>query len=124
MGHEIELPKDSDILHAKAWDWLTTADLMQLTSDIVNASLKHDLIKVLVDCTNMDARVTTVDIYELPRLYEKLGMKRAARIAVLFPDHPKKKVHYQFYETAAFNAGYKVKLFTDPSDAYRWLHRN
>jgi hypothetical protein len=86
---------------------------------MVTLANKHKLNCFLIDISKAPSTSSILDdyqsVYEIAR---QVGLKTGARIAALVAPTDSSR---QFVETAANNAGYLVKLFTDESVATDWL---
>lgn len=70
-----------------------------------------------------DAEVTgrLVTLYERPELYQKIGLLRSVKKAVLLNELNEE---WNFLETVCFNRGWNVRLFTDYLHSIDWLVKN
>ena len=72
----------------------------------------------LIDYRESDIKLSFVELYNRPRIYEELGMPHRARIALVFKDdYPET----DFIELVTENRGYRVKTFRSPELAVSWL---
>ncbi len=85
---------------------------------VVGASLKHECKKFLNDLRGSDVRLGTIDIYEVWKLFEGLGIDGTWKRAILASEQLK---DYRFFENVSVNRGHQVRVFTDPSAALAWL---
>ena len=69
----------------------------------------------------MNPEISTVDIYNLPKVLEGLGDSRKSRTAIVISPHSDSKKDFSFFETASLNQGFQVKLFFDVEKATEWL---
>jgi hypothetical protein len=77
--------------------------------------------RFFADCSEMTGGHSVVDLYNLIRKYETNGISRIMREAVILPKNPEAIPEVQFYETASFNNGYNVRIFTAHEEALSWL---
>ncbi len=89
----------------------------QLPSSIKEAAL-HSCYRFLVDYRKADLQLGLLDLYDRPAYYEKAGMPRSARIALLFAPTAKDT---DFIETVTSNRGYSVRVFREMEPAVVWL---
>ncbi len=77
--------------------------------------------RVLLDCTDAVLDLKVVDVFYLPECYEKVGVPRNARIALILPRTRQQSQMYEFYETVCRNKGYICRLFDTQQSAEQWL---
>ena len=75
--------------------------------------------RVLLDHRHASIRFSTLELLERPKIAATLGIDRSNRIAVIYPSA--RKGDYLFLETAGYNQGYSVKVFTDMDQGTEWL---
>jgi hypothetical protein len=73
----------------------------------------------LVDHREVKIRLSTVDIYNLPRINARLGLRGDERAAILYAPH--QKADALFYEMRATNSGFIHRAFPNEHEAMRWL---
>lgn len=61
------------------------------------------------------------DLYELIAMLEQQDLGTGFREALLFPALPNLQELASFYETACFNRGINVRIFTDREASLAWL---
>lgn len=93
-------------------------DAITATSPIIKTT---GILRFLADCTQMIMGHSIVDLYYLIDLYEKLGLSRNMKEAILLPSPHASSEEVKFYETACYNKGYHVKIFEAREDALLWL---
>lgn len=81
---------------------------------------EHKCMRLLLDHSGIvrDA-LSTMDIYDLPRRYEEMGLTRQIKMALVIPREFVENL--RFYETVCRNNGYSVQLFSDRNEALSWL---
>ena len=87
----------------------------------IAAAREHSSKLYLGDCLTLEHAVTLFNIYDLVRFLESLSLERDLKEAILLPLAPEAGADLKFYETAAQNRGYNVRVFNDRADALRWL---
>jgi hypothetical protein len=103
-------------------DGLVTAeDFEQQVRQSWSLALEHGVRAVLVDNRRMRTTSSLADIFNLPKLYETIGVDALTRIAVIVSVDPKRKENYVFYENICRNRGWDVRLFEDRRLAIDWL---
>ncbi|MBP6178827.1 MAG: hypothetical protein KA473_14170 [Anaerolineales bacterium] len=81
---------------------------------------EHNCMRLLLDHSGIvrDA-LSTMEIYDLPRRYEEMGLTRQLKMALVIPHEFVENL--RFYETVCRNNGYSVQLFSDHDLALKWL---
>ena len=86
---------------------------------LVNSS---KLPRVLTDCTKMAPEGHSLfDIYDEVKTISANISVRDIREAILIPEIPRAVEKAAFWETACFNHGLKVRLFSQRDAAMQWL---
>lgn len=75
----------------------------------------------LIDCSNLSNNATIMDMTELPKIYESLGISRNNYSAYIMAHDSPYKRDFSFYETYCTNRGFPLKWFTDRGEAVEWL---
>jgi uncharacterized protein (UPF0264 family) len=90
----------------------------EFAEKIVQEIKRHDCNKILNDVRNIDLRLSTLDIYSLPKIAIEAGLDRFCRRALIasseFND-------IAFFETVSQNQAHNVKIFRSREDALEWL---
>jgi hypothetical protein len=80
--------------------------------------------RLLVDCSEGFLDLRMVDVFYVPEWYDKAGMPRCARIALVLPGAQGMTGMpglYEFLETVCQNRGYLCRLFDCHESAETWL---
>jgi hypothetical protein len=122
MNWEIEYLHEEGVLAVKTSGTLANVDENQkLIAEVLAALKKYDVTKCLIDDRDLTLKLKTMDIYNLPELISKLGVSRTYRVALVVAESAQDNEGFEFYETRAYNLGYKHRLFTDIEAALGWL---
>jgi len=97
------------------------ADLRAATQQGFAMSGELEVVRCIVDATDQEETGTILDLYQLPALYEEVGLDRTARIALLPPTRAELHELAAFYETVCVNRGWSVKVFPTREGAIEWL---
>lgn len=120
MKFELDYIEEDKIVFVKASGELNVESEEELRNDVIEFTRKHNCLKVLIDYKELSKiDMEIFEIYEIPKKYVEQELSRDLKIAILFKVDEKEK--FSFYETTAFNRGYKVKLFLELEDAKNWL---
>jgi hypothetical protein len=77
--------------------------------------------RYLADCTEMTGGHTVFDLYNVVANLENYQIDPRTKEALLTVPSSATAGDVRFYETAAVNRGFTVKLFTDREAALAWL---
>lgn len=103
---------------------LNRGDVQRVTREAVRLLREKRSSRLLVDCSRGYLDLKLVDVYGVPECYEKAGLPRYARIALVLPgvEAPSDMAGlYEFYETVCQNRGYVCRLFDCQESAEKWL---
>ena len=118
---DIEFVEESGIVHVKATGTMDFDQIKEMVFEFVAVAEKHDCKKLYVDHRELTPEVSTLEIYDLPDIFEKLGFRRSHKMALIYSDSSSKQGDYRFYENVSRNRSFNVHLFTDPDKAMKWL---
>jgi hypothetical protein len=113
---------DLRVIEVRLHGRVTAEDINQATFRIVDAWRASGINRFLVDAADVGSAPPLADILRLPaEEYDRLGLDRQSRIAVISPRDQEARVSAQFYETASANRGWNVKLHRERREAEDWL---
>ena len=108
------------IIYIKTRGRLEINAATQMRNEGVAQIKQHDCKRIQLDHTLLDdSALSTMEIFDLPKIYDSLGISRAVKMALVVT--PIMKTKLRFYETVCRNNGYSVMLFTDRESALQWL---
>jgi hypothetical protein len=81
----------------------------------------HATERFLIDDERVTSAFSAIDLVSLVEAYAELGLPQSARMAVLLPTATHSARAVQFYETAARNRAYNVRVFPGRVAAELWL---
>jgi hypothetical protein len=114
------LPRENAV-HTTASGELTSVLVTQKAGDSLQEAAEHGTDKFLGDDLDVQTRLTTLEIYQLPKLHESLGVTPKAKIAVVYSPGSPSARDFEFVETVAINRGFNVRLFATVEEARQWL---
>jgi hypothetical protein len=81
---------------------------------------QHRYLRCLLDHTKAKGiTLSTLEIYNLPKIYNELNVPHGFRMALVVSDTMREDL--DFYETVCKNNGYSVSVFFDYVSALNWL---
>jgi len=122
MAYTLEYNRTLNIVELVYTGRFTAEESRESTSKAIALGKEHGDADALVDATEVELGVSIFDLFDLPsRQYVAENMNHRIRVAVVSPRLPKDKEAVEFYETACFNRGWRVRLFPSRVDAIGWL---
>ncbi len=121
MGWKIDYIRDIELVYVKCQGSITFSDFMKISNEAINVCLKNKARRFLLDHREADTQVTPGQIYEFPKVYESMKLKRGAKCCLLITEGYKNRENARFFETVCNNNGYAVKIFYDKKKALEWL---
>lgn len=121
---QIEHLDEDNIVHVKVRGEMPEDQVVLHVTEALAVASEHEATRFLVDHREMEPLVSMVRIYAMPGVFEKLGLSRIHRLAVLFTPSSKHAREYEFFETVSVNRGFQVRLFEGDSEALAWLREH
>jgi hypothetical protein len=100
---------------------LTDRDLQELVGVPVALGREKGATLYLCDCSQVEVADSIATLYSLIELYDAIRIDRRWKQAVLLPAAPSTHADLDFYETAARNRGFEVRVFAERDEALGWL---
>ena len=121
VSYEVSYDSESNIVRAHMDGEIEIEEFMKFASDVVQTIIAHDCRRYLNDISAAVMKLSTTDIWNIPRIMEKAGMPPATRRALVTTEDDKE---VSFAEAVSHNVGQTVKIFTDLEKAEAWLMRS
>ena len=93
----------------------------EVAAQALAQAANHGLHKFLVDDREMVPDLSTLELYQLPDVLERMGFGRRDRAAVLYCETSPRAEDFRFFEDTALNRGFDIRLFTEMDKALDWL---
>ena len=100
---------------------VSPGDLQQAFQDVFTLCHTTSRYSILADCTRMTGGHTLFDLMNLISQFEPRGVPRTFKEAVVM-NSPLNRRETEFYEIAAMNRGFNVRLFECEAEAVAWLN--
>ncbi len=100
---------------------LKATELKQIASKAISLGKQFGTKLFLSDVSELIQASSIWDIYTLIDTYEKEGLDRQSRHAVILPKSYEGRQTVHLYEIVCMNHGWLVKLFTDRQSAVDYL---
>ena len=121
MSWRMEHSESERILRITASGPVSSDDAFQQVKEATERIVREDLTGALVDYTGAVLEMPIVDIVKVPDMFDALSLPHQTRIAVVLPPDPANIHKYTFFDDAASNRGFQVRLFWEPTAALGWL---
>jgi hypothetical protein len=124
MPWEITYSTDQHIVFAKAVGRMTVSEILLNGVQAVQLLQLYKCGQTLLDIQEAEINLSTIEIYYLPEVYERIQLSPAYRVAVLLSNTlPRnKRASMQFLEDVSVNRGYNIHIFYDRAAALAWLN--
>ena len=96
-------------------------DYVNQTINAVKLGHKKNSQLFLSDCSQLVSLAKTIEIYDMPAMFKRVGLPRTSRIALLMAKDAATKKYIRFFETVCYNRGWHVKIFNHKDEAIVWL---
>jgi hypothetical protein len=123
MSHTISYDPESNMVETKIQGTLTSLDLHRLISEILQMAKANDCHYVLNDFRDAKENLSTIEIYELPKIISDIAssmgleISQFQRAAIVLRDYE----DFSFFENVTSNLGQTMRVFKDPDEAKKWL---
>ena len=92
--------------------------LSTVTLKLAEEISRCNCTRMLMDHREATLHLSTVDIFDRPKIASKIGVPYGSKIAIVYSIGENE---YQFVETVGRNGGFDVKVFTDIGEGIKWL---
>lgn len=121
MEWKMHYDENDQIIYTKTSGVLEIKSAEIMRHEGIALAKKHNCHRGLLDHSEiMGDELTTMDIYNLPKKYNELGVPRTFRLALVVPKRFMENL--KFYETVCHNNGYSMSVFFDRETALAWLN--
>jgi hypothetical protein len=121
MPWEIKILRNEDIINIVCSGNIDYEQILQMSSEGINAEKKHGINKYLVDDRDITPDLSISEISKLPKAFKEQGLEPWNKVAIIFSSKSTKKEEFSYFETASFNYGFLIRLFSDEKQALEWL---
>ena len=120
MPYSVSLDPALALIRVTYSGTVSPVDLQQAFQEVFTLCRKTNRDSILADCTRMTGGHTLFDLIDLISQFEPRGVPHTFKEAVLM-HAPFNRRETEFYETAAMNRGFNVRLFECEAEAVVWL---
>jgi hypothetical protein len=119
MSETVEVMEDLGIIKITSLGKITENDLHNSRMLVREICRQRGLNKILVDATGQTNSLPTMAAFVHARILAEDDFFRKAKHAIIVSEQTNKDLH--FLETAAYNRGGRVRLFSNREKALSWL---
>jgi hypothetical protein len=121
MPWSVEFRHDLNIVETRYEGILRPDELRTAIEKTLELSVKENALLFLGDCSRLEGGHSVVDLYAMVDMVEVSGVAHGLREAIIMPSLASPAKDVLFWETAAMNRGFHVRVFPDRDQALAWL---
>jgi hypothetical protein len=123
MPLKLDLSEDKKLLELTFESYNTADEIMDLVKQAIDIQKQHGTMLFLTDCTSFVSNNPNAIFiaYQIVEKFDEYGAHHKSRLAIISPTDGMMKGFVSFFELAASNKGYKVKVFDTKEDVSDWL---
>lgn len=121
MAWKVEFLKDAGIIETVYAGLMATGELREAFDTTFRKARDHGARKFLADCRDLKGGHSVIDLYLLVEQLVSIDILRTLKEALLLPTGEAPSENVRFWETAARNKGFNVRVFVDRDVALEWL---
>ncbi len=118
MKYNIEFDSEKQYIRADIDGEVELEHLKQLFLDVAGALKKHGSKRVLYDLRTAKVNLNIIELDKVPKMVSQLGIDSSITRALVISDDFKK---FNFFESTSRSHGQNVRIFSNYSEAERWL---
>jgi len=118
MTFRIDYDQEHDVVICRFTGVFGLQEADRYAAMISSVSAEHHCKRTLIDGRTGELGLSTLDLYDLPKRMESLGIDRTWKRALVVDTHID---DLRFYEDVCTNRGFGVRVFEDPDKAMKWL---
>ena len=121
MPYRIEFLEDKGIVLVESIGELTYKEFVKETQEAQELARKKNTRLFLSDCSRLIVKAGTLELFDFPAMYQRIGSPKTSKIAVLMSGDTTTDKDIRFYETVCQNRGWQVMAFMSRDEAVKWL---
>ena len=118
MSTDIEYLDDKDLVLTRTSGFYDLEAEAETLRDIITKLNELNCNRCIMDLRASDVISKTMDCYCRPEMFEKFGLKRSVKMALVLRELSERS---HFYENVCVNRGWDIRVFHDYDDAIDWL---
>ena len=109
-------------IHVTLFGSVSGFELRELTSAAIALLKKQGVLGAFIDLIELESVTSIIDVFDLAdKQYDREGLNRNVRMAMVLPVSHSAKQAAEFYETVCVNRGWLVRSFPGRNEAIEWL---
>lgn len=123
MSYTIEPITELGIIQCIYTGKVTGKDFRDSAAEALMLAKQNNTKLFLIDESKWEGGTSTLDLHELPSVFETLGFNRSSRGALILPQSGTEQLmDSRFFATVCSLKGWTIKLFTDRQEGINWLN--
>ncbi len=123
MAYTAQYDSELQIIKVKYEGPLYLNEVKETLTVVLRLVREHDCFFMLTDLRETQVKLSTLSIYELPKIFSEIAASAGMSIykfkrATIIPEDAE---YAHFFETVMVNRGQNLKLFKDADEAKQWL---
>jgi hypothetical protein len=120
MPYEVSVPAGSDYVRIRWYGVAVSVDVQSSGIEALRLVAEENKFKVLIDVSELQNRLSTIDLYANTAEHSRLAGPRPRTALVGRPDQEQ---DLQFVSNVGSNRGMPIRAFTNLADALDWLSK-
>jgi hypothetical protein len=121
MPHFTEVLADAGIVRLVLTGDVTLEQIRKASEDCWRLANREGLKRFLTEFKDVNLDLSTTDLLNIHKHYEKIGISKDIRSAIVVPDNIKIAEDAMIHEFVAGASAWQVKVFYGRSEALDWL---
>lgn len=122
MAFTLEYMVQEGIIFAYTFGEMSQKEFITLAEEALAMGAEFGVHRYLVDHLDMTPDLDTLDIFDLPKILQQLGLSGEVKVAAVYSEHSLQKDDFELYQMRAWNQGiHNLRHFYDMRKAMDWL---
>ena len=121
MPYTVDFLEDRGIVVIENTGKITYEDFEKQTREAVELGRLKNARLGLSDCTRLTGNLDTLELFDFPKMYERVGLPKSHKLAILMSEELAASEGVEFFETVCRNRGWQIRVFSARESAFQWL---
>lgn len=121
MPYTIKYLEDKGIVVIQNIGRISPEDFEKQSIEALELGRKKNTSLYLADSTQVAGGTTTIELLDFPDMYERIGVSKTIKLAIVIPENSIAQKNIKFLETVCLNRGWQVRIFEKNDEAVGWL---
>lgn len=122
MAFTLEYLVEERIIFAYTFGEMSQQELIRLAEEAFAMGKTFGVERYLVDHLDMTPDIDTLDLFDLPKIHQQLGLSGSVKVAAVYSEHNLKKEDFELYQMRAWSQGiHNLRHFNSMPQAMAWL---